>query len=77
MSTIRVEFRSQALTRPASFWMFYPEKLPEEIFGKQAVADLALVIVKLTSEIGGCKSREAAGDLIITETSCSSRKAVE
>ena len=33
MSTIRVEFRSQALTRPASFWMFYPEKLPEEIFG--------------------------------------------
>lgn len=33
MSTIHVEFRSNALTRPAEFWMFLPEKLPEEIFG--------------------------------------------
>lgn len=33
MSTIHVEFRSQALSRPAEFWMFYPEKLPVEIFG--------------------------------------------
>ena len=33
MSTIHVEFRSKALTRPAEFWMIYPEKLPVEIFG--------------------------------------------
>lgn len=33
MSTIHVEFRSPALKRPTDFWMFYPEKPPEEIFG--------------------------------------------
>lgn len=33
MSTIHVEFRSNALTRPADFWMFLPEKPPVEIFG--------------------------------------------
>lgn len=33
MSTIHAEFQSNALTRPAEFWMFLPEKLPVEIFG--------------------------------------------
>lgn len=34
MSTIHAEFHSNALTRPADFWMFLPEKLPEELFGQ-------------------------------------------